>query len=191
MARFRQPADPGGAVDVAPARDGEGGEGAARPRHAFGLAAGARGPVAAAAGPGQRRRPAVLRRGALPLRSPGQGPVQFEVVPHVSSMQLAFGGGSRRAGRTPTWHEGVLAGRPLERRSSTASGRPRRWGSFPATRSPPLGWLGPCSTAGSTTSAPTSASTSARADEQVTQGRTYGSTSFHIEFDPLQHVVIL
>ncbi len=86
------------------------------------------------------------------------GKDHFEVVPHVSSMQLAF------ARVKESWEDAYLtnlAGRPLEA-VSTGSGRPRRSACSRATTARRRGSRRPCSTAGSTTSRPTSARTSAR-----------------------------
>ena len=109
------------------------------------------------AGAGQRRRPAVLRRGALPLRPAGQGPLRGRAArqQHATGLRPDQG---ELGGRLPD-----QPGRPADRGGrSTGSGRRRRSACSPATSARRRGWPGSCWTGGSTTSGPTSARTWAR-----------------------------
>ena len=102
--------DPGGAVDPVAARGGAGAEGAARAGDEPGPAAGARGPRST-------RRPVLVSSGDPLFYGVARylcdrlGKDLFEVVPHVSSMQLAF------ARIKESWEDAYLtnlAGRPIE-----------------------------------------------------------------------------
>ena len=83
------------------------------------------------------------------------GKDQFEVLPHVSSMQLAF------ARVKESWEEAYLTNLAAGRSTtcSTGSAPPRRSACSPARRTTRPGSPASCSPAASTTSAPTSART--------------------------------
>ena len=136
------------------------------------------------AGAGQRRRPALLRRRALPLRPPGQGPVRGRPARQQHATRLRPGQGEL-GGRLSDQPGRPAAGGGRGPDPDGREGRPVLQRRAPAVAAGARAlWTG-----GSTTSGPTSARTWAR----PTSGSRRASwpTWPAMEFDPLNVLILV